>query len=81
VTQPTNGNEGIESATASAAAILSQLNEMVQGQQQQQQNAHLSSELLATTDPSRLQSEKVKAIKSPAFARIFFFFRKEPMHF
>ncbi len=61
VTQSTNGNEGIESATASAAAILSQLNEMVQGQQQQQ-NSHLSSELLTTTDPSRMQSEKVTSI-------------------
>jgi hypothetical protein len=60
VTQPTNGNEGIESATASAAAILSQLNEMVQGQQQQQQTNYLSNELLATTDPNRVQSEKVK---------------------
>ncbi len=59
VTQSTNGNEGIESATASAAAILSQLNEMVQGQQQQN---HLSNELLATTDPSRVQSEKVNLI-------------------
>jgi hypothetical protein len=33
---------------------------MVQGQQQQ--NSHLSNELLATTDPSRVQSEKVKLI-------------------
>jgi len=35
---------------------------MVQGQQQQQNN-HLSNELLATTDPSRVQSEKVKSMK------------------
>lgn len=59
MTQPTNGNEGIESATASAAAILSQLNEMVQGQQHQPQNNHLTSDLLATTDLSRVRSEKV----------------------
>lgn len=60
MTQQTNGSEGIESATASAAAILSQLNEMVQGQQQhQQQSNHLSSDLLTTTDLSRVQSEKV----------------------
>ena len=65
VTQASNNNDGIESATASAAAILSQLNEIVQGQQQQQQQTHqsasnyLSNELLATADPRRLQSEKV----------------------
>jgi hypothetical protein len=36
---------------------------MVQGQQQQQQQQnHLSNELLATTDPSRVQSEKVNLI-------------------
>jgi len=57
VTQSTNGNEGIEPATASAAAILSQLNEIVQGQQQ---TTHLTTDLLATTDPSRVQSEKVE---------------------
>jgi hypothetical protein len=39
---------------------------MVQGQQQQQ-NSHLSSELLATTDPSRVQSEKVTSILSHIF--------------
>ena len=59
MTQQANGSEGIESATASAAAILSQLNEMVQGQQHQQQTNHLSSDLLTTTDLSRVQSEKV----------------------
>ena len=64
VTQPTNGNEGIESATASAAAILSQLNEIVQGQQYQPQNNHLTSDLLSTTDLSRVQSEKVTFILS-----------------
>jgi hypothetical protein len=42
---------------------------MVQGQQQQQQNSHLSSELLATTDPSRVQSEKVASIQSHVFPR------------
>ncbi|CAF3412747.1 unnamed protein product [Rotaria socialis] len=70
VSQTTNGNEGIESATASAAAILSQLNEMVQGQQQQQQQQqqtnqnstnYLSNDLLATNDPNRIQSEKQTA--------------------
>ncbi|CAF1247775.1 unnamed protein product [Adineta steineri] len=64
VTQPLNSAEGIESATANAAAILSQLNEMVQGQQQQtNQNStnYLSNELLATTDPNRVQSEKETA--------------------
>ncbi|CAF1372029.1 unnamed protein product [Adineta steineri] len=45
VTQTPNGNEGIESATASAAAILSQLNKIVQGQQQ-------------TNDSNRVQNEK-----------------------
>lgn len=64
MTQPTNGNEGIESATASAAAILSQLNEMVQGQQHQAQNNHLTGDLLATTDLNRVQSEKVIYISS-----------------
>ncbi|UJR20788.1 hypothetical protein I4U23_023901 [Adineta vaga] len=64
VTQPSNGTEGIEPATATAAAILTQLNEMVQGQHQQtNQNttAYLSNDLLAATDPSRVQSEKETA--------------------
>lgn len=57
VTQTANGNEGIESATASAAAILSQLNEMVQGQQQQQPSMnYLTNEL---SKSNRTQSEKV----------------------
>ena len=63
VTQPTSRTEGIEPATASAAAILSQLNEMVQEQQQQVNRntaAYLSGDLLATADPSRIQSEKVR---------------------
>lgn len=64
MTQQANGSEGIESATASAAAILSQLNEMVQGHQHQQQNNHLSNDLLTTTDLSRVQSEKVTFIRS-----------------
>jgi hypothetical protein len=38
ITQATNGTDDIEPATASAAAILSQLNEMVQGQQQINRN-------------------------------------------
>jgi hypothetical protein len=56
VTQASNGTEGIESATASAAAILSQLNEMVQGQQQQQ-NAmnYITTEI---PNSNRTQSEK-----------------------
>lgn len=58
VTQAANGTEGIESATASAAAILSQLNEMVQGQQQQQNTiSYIANELPNT---NRTQSEKVR---------------------
>jgi hypothetical protein len=43
---------------------------MVQGQQQQQQNSHLSSELLATADPSRIQSEKVTYTQFHPFLKI-----------
>lgn len=68
MTPATTTNDGLESATASAAAILSQLNEMVQGQHQQQQQQQqptttttfLTTDLLATADPNRIQSEKVK---------------------
>lgn len=57
VTQAANGTEGIEPATASAAAILSQLNEMVQGQQQQQNTiSYISNEL---QNLNRTQTEKV----------------------
>ncbi len=56
VTQASNGTEGIESATASAAAILSQLNEMVQGQQQQNAMNYIAAEVPSS---SRTQSEKV----------------------
>jgi hypothetical protein len=46
---------------------------MVQGQQQQQTNSnttnYLSNELLATTDPSRVQSEKVKSIYTLHFLK------------
>jgi hypothetical protein len=61
VTQAANGSEGIESATASAAAILSQLNEIVQGQQQTNQNTmnYISNELLSTADANRVRNEKV----------------------
>ncbi|CAF4576414.1 unnamed protein product [Rotaria socialis] len=60
LTQTSNGTEAIESATASAAAILSQLNEMVQEQQQNNQNSmnYISNELLSTTDQNRMQVEK-----------------------
>ncbi|CAF1044073.1 unnamed protein product [Rotaria sordida] len=65
LTQTSNGTDAIESATASAAAILSQLNEMVQEQQQQQQQQtnqntmnYISNELLSTTNSNRIQSEK-----------------------
>ncbi|CAF2745962.1 unnamed protein product [Rotaria sp. Silwood2] len=62
LTQTPNGTDTIESATASAAAILSRLNEMVQGQQQQQTNQnmmnYISNELLSTTDSNRIQNEK-----------------------
>ncbi|CAF4876593.1 unnamed protein product, partial [Rotaria sp. Silwood1] len=62
ITQTPSGNDTIESATVSAAAILSKLNEMVQGQQQQQTNQntmnYMSNELLPTNDSNRIQNEK-----------------------
>lgn len=57
MTQTSNGTEGIESATASAAAILSQLNEMVQGQQQQQTTMNYITNELSKSN--RTQTEKV----------------------
>jgi hypothetical protein len=46
---------------------------MVQGQQQTNANStnYLSNELLATTDPSRVQSEKVKLILLLSFKKKF----------
>jgi len=59
---------------------------MVQGQQHQQQQTntnatnYLSNQLLATTDPNRVQSEKVK-LNSIVFIIFKIYFRKQQMHF
>lgn len=57
------GSQSIEPATASAAAILTQLNQIVQGNQQQQIHAngisYITNDLMTQAEADRTQSEKV----------------------